>query len=226
MVSAGVLVPLLHMLRVTPVLGYLIAGSVVGPFGLGLLADKVPMLSYGVISELDGVKALAELGIIFLLFMIGLELSFERLWAMRRLVFGLGSLQVLITATIIGVIAFRFGNSVSASIVLGACLTLSSTAIVMQLLMEGRSLGTTVGRSSFAILLIRTWRSCHYCSSSDSWRLKPKVALERISPWRSAKRYSRSASSTPWAGSSSVPACIWPHGPAAVKCSWRSFFWR
>ena len=121
LVSAGVLVPLLHMLRVTPVLGYLIAGSVVGPFGLGLLFDKVPMLSYGVISELDGVKALAELGVIFLLFMIGLELSFERLWAMRRLVFGLGSLQLLITATIIGVIAFRFGNSVSASIVLGAC---------------------------------------------------------------------------------------------------------
>ena len=155
LVSAGVLVPLLHMLRVTPVLGYLIAGSVVGPFGLGLLFDKVPMLSYGVISELDGVKALAELGVIFLLFMIGLELSFERLWAMRRLVFGLGSLQVLITATIIGVIAFRFGNSVSASIVLGACLALSSTAIVMQLLIEGRRRGTPVGRASFAILLMQ-----------------------------------------------------------------------
>lgn len=67
------------MLRVTPVLGYLIADSVVGPFGLGLLADKVRMLSYGVYSELDGVKALAELGVIFLLFIIGLELSFERL---------------------------------------------------------------------------------------------------------------------------------------------------
>ncbi len=92
LVSAGVLVPLLHTLRVTPVLGYLIVGSAVGPFGLGLLADQVPILSYGVISELDGVKALAELGVIFLLFMIGLELSFERLWAMRRLVFGLGSL--------------------------------------------------------------------------------------------------------------------------------------
>ena len=94
----------------------------------------------------EGVKALAELGVVFLLFTIGLELSLERLWAMRRLVFGLGSLQILITGAIIGAIAHAFGNSIEASIVLGACLALSSTAIVMQLLMGGGRLGTPLGR--------------------------------------------------------------------------------
>lgn len=155
LIAAGVMVPLFHRFRVSPVLGYLVVGGVIGPFGLGLLADNFPILSEVVISDIAGVQALAELGIVFLLFTIGLELSLERLWAMRRLVFGLGSLQVLVTSTIIGLIAFEFGNSVRASIVLGACLALSSTAIVMQLLLEGRRIGTPLGRSSFAILLMQ-----------------------------------------------------------------------
>lgn len=155
LIAAGVMVPLFHRFRVSPVLGYLVVGGVIGPFGLGLLADDFPILSKVVISDIAGVQALAELGIVFLLFTIGLELSLERLWAMRRLVFGLGSLQVLVTSTIIGLIAFEFGNSVRASIVLGACLALSSTAIVMQLLLEGRRIGTPLGRSSFAILLMQ-----------------------------------------------------------------------
>ncbi len=155
LIAAGVMVPLFHRFRVSPVLGYLVVGGVIGPFGLGLLADDFPILSEVVISDIAGVQALAELGIVFLLFTIGLELSLERLWAMRRLVFGLGSLQVLVTSTIIGLIAFEFGNSVRASIVLGACLALSSTAIVMQLLLEGRRIGTPLGRSSFAILLMQ-----------------------------------------------------------------------
>jgi monovalent cation:proton antiporter-2 (CPA2) family protein len=155
LVAAGVMVPLLHRLRVSPVLGYLIIGGVIGPFGLGLWAVNFPILSQAVISDLAGVQALAELGVIFLLFMIGLELSLERLWAMRRLVFGLGSLQILVTGSIIGLIAWEFGNSIPASIVLGACLALSSTAIVMQLLMQSRRLGTPLGRSSFSILLMQ-----------------------------------------------------------------------
>lgn len=155
LIAAGVMVPLFHRFRVSPVLGYLVVGGIIGPFGLGLLADDFPILSKVVISDIAGVQALAELGIVFLLFTIGLELSLERLWAMRRLVFGLGSLQVLVTSTIIGLIAFEFGNSVRASIVLGACLALSSTAIVMQLLLEGRRIGTPLGRSSFAILLMQ-----------------------------------------------------------------------
>jgi monovalent cation:proton antiporter-2 (CPA2) family protein len=155
LIAAGVLVPIMHRLRISPVLGYLVVGAVIGPFGLGLLADTWPWLGYAVISDLAGVQQLAELGVIFLLFMIGLELSIERLWSMRRLVFGLGSLQIVITGAIIAFVAWEFGNSPAASIVLGACLALSSTAIVMQLLIEQRRLGTVVGRSSFSILLMQ-----------------------------------------------------------------------
>ncbi|MEQ9554775.1 MAG: monovalent cation:proton antiporter-2 (CPA2) family protein [Rhodospirillales bacterium] len=155
LIAAGVMVPLFHRFRVNPVLGYLVVGGIIGPFGLGLLAGDFPILSHVVISDIAGVQALAELGIVFLLFTIGLELSLARLWAMRRLVFGLGSLQVLVTSAIIGLIAFKFGNSVPASIVLGTCLALSSTAIVMQLLLEGRRIGTPLGRASFAILLMQ-----------------------------------------------------------------------
>jgi monovalent cation:proton antiporter-2 (CPA2) family protein len=155
LVAAGVVVPLLHRLRISPVLGYLIAGGVVGPYGLGLWAVSHPSLALVVISDLDGVQALAELGVLFLLFTIGLELSLDRLWAMRRLVFGLGSLQVLVTGGVIGAIAWQFGNSVPASIVLGACLALSSTAIVMQILLQSRRLATPLGRTSFSILLMQ-----------------------------------------------------------------------
>lgn len=155
LVAAGVVVPLLHRLRVSPVLGYLIVGGLIGPFGLGLWASAYPPLATVVITDLAGVQALAELGVLFLLFTIGLELSLDRLWAMRRLVFGLGSLQVLITGTIIGAVAWGFGNSAPASIVLGACLALSSTAIVMQILMKSRRLSTPLGRASFSILLMQ-----------------------------------------------------------------------
>ncbi len=155
LVAAGIIVPLLHRFRISPVLGYLLVGGLIGPFGLGLLADAHPWVANLVIAELDGVTRLAELGVIFLLFVIGLELSFERLWAMRRYVFGLGSLQILISGVVIGLIASGFGNSAASSAILGACLALSSTAIVMQLLAERHALGTTLGRSSFSILLMQ-----------------------------------------------------------------------
>lgn len=151
---AGVAVPLLHRLRVTPVLGFLMLGLLIGPFGAGLFVADLPLLRYLVV-EREGVSALAELGIMFLLFMIGLELSFNRLWTMRRLVFGLGTLQILLTGGLIGLIAWRFGNSAAASIVIGACLALSSTAIVMQLLIEARRLQTAAGRASFSVLLMQ-----------------------------------------------------------------------
>lgn len=155
LIAAGVVVPIFHRLKVSPVLGYLMVGGIIGPYGLGLWVESFPLLGYAVIHDLDGVQALAELGVVFLLFTIGLELSLERLWAMRRYVFGLGSLQIVVTGTIIGLIAWEFGNSVPASIVLGSCLALSSTAIVMQLLMQSRRLATPLGRSSFSILLMQ-----------------------------------------------------------------------
>ncbi len=151
--AAGLVIPLMKRVRMSSVLGFLLIGLVIGPFGLARLTDEFPWLSFLLITDVAGVRALAELGVIFLLFMIGLELSLERLWGMRRLVFGMGSAQIVITGIVIGAIAWGFGNSVEASVLLGGCLALSSTAIVMQLLMEQGRFGTQVGRASFAILL-------------------------------------------------------------------------
>ncbi|MER3393407.1 MAG: cation:proton antiporter, partial [Microcella pacifica] len=153
LVAAGIVIPLGKRLRLSPVLGFLIIGLLVGPHGLARFADRYAWLEPALITDVEGVGALAELGVVFLLFMIGLELSFERLWGMRRLVFGLGSAQIGVTALVIGGCAFAFGNTLAAAVVLGACLALSSTAIVMQLLTEQGRFGSTVGRGSFAILL-------------------------------------------------------------------------
>ncbi len=151
--AAGVIVPLVRRLRVSPVFGFLVVGMVIGPHGLARFSDSLPWLTYAVITDLAGVRLLAELGVVFLLFMIGLELSLDRLWAMRLRVFGLGGAQVIVTGAVIGVIASFFDNSLAAAIVLGCAFALSSTAIVMQLLSENRRLGTATGRTSFAILL-------------------------------------------------------------------------
>jgi monovalent cation:proton antiporter-2 (CPA2) family protein len=155
LVAAGVVVPLFNRLRVSPVLGFLVIGLLIGPHGLARFVDTAPWIGYAVIDDLDGVRALAELGIVFLLFMIGLELSVDRLWAMRRLVFGLGGAQVVVTGAVIAMIASYFDNTLPAAMVLGAAFALSSTAIVMQLLAENRRMGTATGRTSFAILLFQ-----------------------------------------------------------------------
>ncbi|MCZ7566528.1 MAG: monovalent cation:proton antiporter-2 (CPA2) family protein [Burkholderiales bacterium] len=153
--AAGVIVPLVSRLRVSPVLGFLVLGALIGPYGLGLFADEIGFLRYAVIDDLAGVRPLAELGIVFLLFMIGLELSPDRLWALRRLVFGLGTLQVAITAAVVGLIAWTFGNPPASALILGLGFALSSTAVVMQLLAERRAVATPLGRTSFAILLLQ-----------------------------------------------------------------------
>lgn len=153
--AVGLVVPVMHRLRLSTILGFLLVGLVLGPFGLGRLASHVPMLGYLVVDNLAGVHLFAELGVVMLLFMIGLELSPERLWAMRRLVFGLGASQVVVSGVVIGVIAWGFGNSTEAALILGACLALSSTAVVMQILTERGRLGTPVGRASFAVLLFQ-----------------------------------------------------------------------
>ena len=151
--AAALVIPTARRFRVSPVLGFLLVGLAVGPNGLARFADEHTWLRPVLITNVVGVRALAELGVVFLLFMIGLELSLGRLWAMRRLVFVMGSAQILVTGLIIGVIARGFGNSVEASVVLGSCLALSSTAIVMQLLTEQSRFGTAVGQGSFAVLL-------------------------------------------------------------------------
>ena len=151
--AAGVVVPLATRLKVSPVLGFLVVGLVIGPYGAARLTDTVPWLGYVLITDLEGVRPLAELGVVFLLFMIGLELSLERLWAMRRLVFGLGGAQILVSGAVIAFIASLFDNTLAAAVILGAGFALSSTAIVMQLLSENRRLGTATGQTCFAILL-------------------------------------------------------------------------
>jgi CPA2 family monovalent cation:H+ antiporter-2 len=155
LVAAGLVVPFLHRLKISPVLGFLGAGLVIGPYGLARFAGDLPWLSYMVIADLEGVRALAELGIVFLLFMIGLELSLDRLWAMRTSVFGLGGTQVVVTGAAIAGIASQFGNPPIAAIVLGAAFALSSTAIVVQILTENGRLGTPVGQTTFAVLLFQ-----------------------------------------------------------------------
>src|SRR5690606_34754261 len=136
-------------------LGFLAVGILVGPFGFGRIAADVPILRWLVFPNLEAVAVLSEIGVMFLMFMIGLELSAERLWAMRRWVFAAGSAQVLASAAAIGLIAAAFGNPLSAALVIGLALSFSSTAVVMQLLSSRRELGTPIGQASFSILLLQ-----------------------------------------------------------------------
>jgi CPA2 family monovalent cation:H+ antiporter-2 len=151
--TSGVVVPLVRRLGFNPVLGYLGAGALLGPYGLGSLVREMPGLSWVTIINPKDVEGIAELGVVFLLFLIGLELSFPRLWTMRRLVFGLGGLQVILTALAIGAVAMAMGQNGQAAIILGASLSLSSTAIVLELLSREGRLATSVGRASFGVLL-------------------------------------------------------------------------
>ncbi|MCB1888144.1 MAG: cation:proton antiporter [Rhodocyclaceae bacterium] len=155
LVLAGVLIPLLEKRAINPVLGFLAVGTVVGPFGLGALAGEWPQLSYISFTRSDHVATFAELGVIFLMFTIGLEMSVERLWAMRARVFGGGGAQVALSAAIIGALAYGWGNSGEASLILGLVLGFSSTAVVMQLLVQRRDLGTPLGQASFSVLLFQ-----------------------------------------------------------------------
>ena len=141
--AAVLFAPLLKRLKFSLVLGYMAAGAMIGPHGLGMIDDTAET------------RELAEIGVVFLLFAIGLELSFERLKVMRRLVFGLGAAQVTVTLVLTGGIAFALGQSVGASLVIGAALALSSTAFVLQLMNERGELATRHGRATFSVLLFQ-----------------------------------------------------------------------
>jgi len=151
--TAGVIVPLLRRAGVSPVLGYLGAGAVLGPLALGSFIGDYPLLYWFTVIDAKSVTAIAELGVVFLLFLIGLELSFDRLKAMRRLVLGLGGLQLAISFVVISLIALAFGLTPQIAAVLAACLALSSTAIVLELLAQQERLLTSGGRASFSVLL-------------------------------------------------------------------------
>jgi CPA2 family monovalent cation:H+ antiporter-2 len=152
---AGILIPTLARLRINQVLGFIAVGIVVGPFGLGLFAADHAWLSYLSFPRAEGVMALAELGVMFLMFMIGLELSAARLWSLRLWVFRTGTAQVLISALLLGGITYAITGRTDSAIILGLVLSLSSTAVVMQLMTAQQSTNTPLGQASFSVLMLQ-----------------------------------------------------------------------
>lgn len=147
--AAGLVIPLFARFRITPVIGFILVGILVGPFGLGAKVVDIPWLAYVTISDPAGLAPWAEFGIVMLLFSIGLELSFGRLWTMRRLVFGLGALELIIGALLIGAVLFAMGNSLATGLALGLALAMSSTALVLKI----TDTRTPVGRAALSMLL-------------------------------------------------------------------------
>jgi CPA2 family monovalent cation:H+ antiporter-2 len=147
--AAGIVIPVFARFRVTPVIGFILIGIAVGPFGLGKLVFEHPWLSHFTISDPQGLEPFAEFGIILLLFAIGLELSFNRLWALRRLVFGLGAMELMIIGTSLAAVLAMMGQYWTGALALGFALAFSSTAIVLPIS------GTTspVGRAALSMLL-------------------------------------------------------------------------
>ncbi len=138
------IVVVFKQLRLSPALGYLIAGAAIGPFG------------FGVLTSTETTKSIAELGVVFLLFAIGLELTFDKLKTMRKYILGFGGLQVLTTAALISFVCYQFAHlSAELSIIIGSALSMSSTAIVMEVIEENNEQTTRVGRLAFSVLLMQ-----------------------------------------------------------------------
>lgn len=152
---AGILIPLLQRYKINQVLGFLTIGIVLGPFGLARFAEAFPWLKVIAFSGDAEVQSLAELGVMFLMFLIGLELSAERLWSLRRWVFIGGIAQVMVSAVLIGGVARLFGNRLEIALLFGLVFSLSSTAMVMQLLTQKRAMPTPMGQASFSILMLQ-----------------------------------------------------------------------
>ncbi len=148
--AAGIVIPAFARFRLPPVIGFILVGLLVGPSGLGSLAGDYPWLKHVTIASADDIALFAEFGIILLLFSIGLELSFRRLWSLRKLVFGVGAAELLLSGAILGGGLWLLGGlSTPAAFGLGIALALSSTALVLP--MVGTK--SAVGRASFSMLL-------------------------------------------------------------------------
>ena len=147
--AAGIVIPLFARFRITPVIGFILVGVMVGPFGLGSAADYYPWLAYVTISDPQRLEPFAEFGIVLLLFSVGLELSFKRLWTIRRAVFGMGAFELLGCALLIALVLLVLGNSLATAAALGLALALSSTALVLKIADQN----TPVGRAALAMLL-------------------------------------------------------------------------
>ena len=153
--AAGVVVPVFRKLRIPVIVGFVLAGIALGPYGLGGLAEQYPWMAYLTLEDTEAIAPFAELGVLFLLFLLGLELSFDRLWTLRRLVFGAGAIQVVLSACGLGGAAYYLGVPPVTAAAIGLALALSSTAIVMQLMIEERRVATPVGRTSLGVLLFQ-----------------------------------------------------------------------
>lgn len=147
--AAGIVIPAFARLRITPVIGFILVGLAVGPYGLGAMVDRYPWLYHVTITEPEAIAPFAEFGIVLLLFEIGLELSFNRLWAMRRMVFGLGAAELILSAALIGAALIWMGETPFGGLALGLALALSSTALVLPI----AGVSSPVGRASLAMLL-------------------------------------------------------------------------
>src|SRR5829696_2505191 len=141
--AAVIAVPLFRRLGLSGVLGYLAAGIVIGPSGLSLIGEP------------ETVRGVAELGVVLLLFIVGLELKLSRLVSMRRDIFGLGAAQLAATAAIFGAVAVGAGAPVRSAVVIGLALALSATSIALQMLEERGDLQSSYGQRAFAILLFQ-----------------------------------------------------------------------
>lgn len=148
--AAGIVIPVFSRFRITPVIGFILIGIAVGPFGLATWVEQYPWLRYITIADPEGLGPFADFGIILLLFSIGLELSFNRLWQLRKLVFGLGSLELLIIGTVSAAFFGQMsGMDATAALALGFALAFSSTAIVLPI----SGTRTPVGRAALSMLL-------------------------------------------------------------------------
>jgi CPA2 family monovalent cation:H+ antiporter-2 len=146
--AAGIVIPAFARLKISPVIGFIIVGMFVGPFGLGALAAQQRWLNAITITDREGIEPFAEFGIILLLFAIGLELSFRRLAAMRRSIFGIGAAEMVLSTVLIGGGLWLAGETSASAATLGVALAMSSTALVLPI----AGMNSPVGRAAFAIL--------------------------------------------------------------------------
>lgn len=155
LLAAGLVVPILRALKLPAVVGFILAGLALGPSGFSAFSEQVPILEYVTISDPAAAAPFAELGVLFLLFLLGLELSFQKLWALKRTVFGAGMMQAVLSATVIGYGLTLIGLPATEAAIIALAFALSSTAIVMQILVEQKRVASPVGRSALGVLLFQ-----------------------------------------------------------------------